>query len=133
MEQTVILACSSFQNYISAAQQKMDTHHPVVWLDEKLHRHPKLMRQAILDALVRMPEMVETVLVCMGFWGGSWANNPARQRIVIPRADDCVSILLHTSDRRGFNLKETGHLYLVVAAALRKWGSCSIAKSTQVI
>ena len=112
MDQTVILACSSFRDYISAAQQKMGTHHPVVWLDEKLHRDPKLMRQAILDALGQLPETIETVLVSMGFCGGSWADIPARQRIVIPRADDCVSILLHTSDRHGFNLKETGHLYV---------------------
>ena len=28
MDQTVILACSSFRDYISAAQQKMGTHHP---------------------------------------------------------------------------------------------------------
>lgn len=112
MDQAVILACSSFRDYISSAQQKMGTHHPVVWLDEELHRDPKLMRQTVLNALDQLPETIETVLVSMGFCGGSWADIPARQRIVIPRADDCVSILLRTSERRGFNLKETGHLYV---------------------
>ena len=112
MNHTVILACSSFRDYIAAAQEKMHTDHPVIWLDEELHRDPKLMRQAITEALGHLPESVETVLVCMGFCGGSWADVPARQRIVMPRADDCVSILLHTVERRGFNLKEAGHLYV---------------------
>ena len=99
MDQTVILACSSFRDYIAAAQEKMGTAYPVIWLDERLHRDPKLMRRAVLDALEDLPESVETVLVSMGFCGGSWADVPARQRLVMPRADDCVSILLHTKDR----------------------------------
>ena len=112
MDQTVILACSSFRDYIAAAQEKMGTAYPVIWLDERLHRDPKLMRRAVLDALEDLPESVETVLVSMGFCGGSWADVPARQRLVMPRADDCVSILLHTKDRHGFDLKEKGHLYV---------------------
>lgn len=112
MDQTVILACSSFRDYLSAAQKKMHTDLPVIWLDERLHRDPALMREAILSELERLPETVKTVLVCMGFCGGSWADVPARQRIVIPRADDCVSILLHTARRRGFDLKDPGHLYV---------------------
>ena len=59
-----------------------------------------------------LPESVETVLVSMGFCGGSWADIPAHRRIVMPRADDCVSILLHTEERHGFDLKEKGHLYV---------------------
>lgn len=32
--------------------------------------------------------------------------------MVIPRVDDCVSLLLHTDDGYHPNLKETGHLYM---------------------
>ena len=112
MDHTVILACSSFRDYIASAQKKMGTAYPVVWLDERLHRDPKLMRRAVLEALEDLPESVETVLVSMGFCGGSWADIPAHRRIVMPRADDCVSILLHTEERHGFDLKEKGHLYV---------------------
>jgi len=36
----------------------------------------------------------------------------SEKRIVIPRADDCISLLLHTDDARHPNLKEKGHFYL---------------------
>ncbi len=115
MNHTVILACSSFRDYLAAAQEKMGTDLPVIWLDERLHRDPKLMRQAIVRALEGLPPEVDTVLVSMGFCGGSWADITARVRLVLPRADDCVSILLHRQDRHGFDLKERDHLYVKCA------------------
>ena len=108
----VVLACSSFRDYIREAQRREGTSLPVFWLDERLHRDPGEMRQAILAALERMPKEIDTVLVCMGFCGGSWDGVTCGRRIVMPRADDCVSILLHTETRSGYNLKESGHLYV---------------------
>lgn len=48
----------------------------------------------------------------MGFCGGSWDQVTAPCRIVIPRVDDCVSLLLQRGDGYVPNLKEMGHLYL---------------------
>ena len=112
MNHTVILACSSFRDYIAAAQEKMHTDHPVIWLDEELHRDPKLMRQAITEALGHLPESVETVLVCMGFCGGSWRDVPVSRRVVIPRMDDCITMLLTTDDTPVPNRKVPGCMYL---------------------
>jgi len=115
MEKTAhaaVLACSSFRDYLTAAQKREGTSLPVFWLDERLHRDPGEMRQAILAALERMPREIDTVLVCMGFCGGSWDGVACGRRVVMPRADDCVSILLHTETRSGYNLKEPGHLYV---------------------
>ena len=46
---TVILACSSLY-----------------------HRDPKEMQEHILAALRKLPETTDTVLVAMGYCGGSW-------------------------------------------------------------
>jgi len=53
-----------------------------------------------------------TVLVAMGFCGGSWDHVSFPCRVVIPRTDDCISILLATDDDYIPNRKEYGHLYL---------------------
>ena len=53
-----------------------------------------------------------TVLVAMGFCGGSWDHVSFPCRVVIPRTDDCISILLATDDQYIPNRKELGHLYL---------------------
>jgi len=110
---TVILACSTLQEYVDAAQKKMQTAYPVVLLDKKYHTEPRDMRQQVIQAMEAMEPGVDTVLTAMGFCGGSWADLRFDKRIVIPRVDDCVTILLHTDDTWCPNKKEVGHLYAV--------------------
>lgn len=110
---TVILSCSSLERYVAAAQKCQGTSYPVVYLDKKHHVEPKNMRQCILEAERALPADVDTVLVAMGFCGGSWEGLSFARRVVIPRVDDCISLLLQTGDAYIPNLKETGHMYMV--------------------
>lgn len=110
--QTIILGCSSLLSHIEAAQAKMQTDFPVVLLNRKYHEDPKLMRQEIEKQLQQLPEDVDTVLVAMGFCGGSWQDVCSGRRLVIPRVDDCVTLLLHTDEQPHFNLKQGRHFYL---------------------
>lgn len=108
---TVILSCESLEVYVQSAQEAAETAYPVVWLQQKYHEEPAMMRQHILDTLASLPAEVDTVLVAMGFCGGSWDSILADRRIVIPRVDDCISLLLHTDDAYHPNLKQMGHMY----------------------
>ena len=47
----------------------------------------------------------------MGYCGGSWNHIPLSRRVVIPKVDDCITLLLHTDDTPHGNLKEAGHMY----------------------
>lgn len=108
----VILACSSLERHIDAAQTKMKTSYPVVTVDRKYHVDPKQMRQQIIETMQNLHSEADTVLVAMGFCGGSWNAVDSDRRIVIPRVDDCITLLLHTDDAWHPNLKQMGHLYL---------------------
>ena len=110
--QAIILGCSSLLSHIEAAQTKMQTNFPVQLLDRKYHEDPKQMRQEIEKQLKELPDEIDTVLVAMGFCGGSWQDVSAKQRVVIPRVDDCVTLLLHTDEQAHFNLKQGRHFYL---------------------
>lgn len=112
MSKYVIMACGSLAAYVAAAQAKMGTNYPVVYLDKALHADPPAMRRSILAELAALPEEYDTVLVAMGFCGGSWQDVASDRRIVRPRVDDCVSLLLHTESAAGYNLKQPGHLYM---------------------
>ncbi len=70
------------------------------------------MKQKILAALRELPEPADIVLAAMGFCGGSWEGVQVPCTLVIPRIDDCVSLLLQTGDEPISNLKEEGHLYV---------------------
>ena len=105
----VILACGNLVHYVMAAQKKCGTHYPVVALNMRLHVDPPKMREAAVDALDRrIPGDRDTVLVAQGYCGGVWEGIAARQKIVIPRFDDCVSIALTTDDTYHPDLKQPG-------------------------
>lgn len=107
-----ILVCSSLCAYVDAAQRKMQTSFPVITVDRKYHNEPNEMRLHLIAAMENLPSDTDTILVAMGFCGGSWENTIPTRRIVIPRVDDCITLLLHTDNRWSSNLKQPGHLYL---------------------
>lgn len=111
VQNAVILACTSMLLHVAAAQEKAGTHLEVVELDRALHEDPKKMRRRVLEALDTLPGQIETVLVAMGRCGGSWDDVSVSRRVVIPKVDDCITLLLHTDDTPHENLKEDGHMY----------------------
>lgn len=110
---TVIFACSSLKDYVFAAQEKEGTCYPVILLDKENHMEPQKMRQCIRAAEKGLPGTVETVLTAMGFCGGSLDSVSFSRRFVIPRVDDCVSLMLQTDQEYCPNPKKTGHLYMM--------------------
>ena len=108
----VILACSSMARQVAAAQRKMGTDYPVRCVDRRYHAEPKEMRLKLIEALGGLAGEFDTVLVAMGFCGGSWESVSAPVRVVAPRADDCITILLNTDGAPHENLKEPGHIYI---------------------
>ena len=107
-----ILSCTSLRDFVNAAQASQGTDYPVYTLDRALHVDPEDMKAAMLRQMAALPEEFDTVLVAMGFCGGVWFNVSFDRTVVIPRVDDCISLLLHTDDDLHPNLKEDGHLYL---------------------
>lgn len=112
MSKTVILGCSSLKDYIDEAQRKVKTNYPVLYLNRLYHRDPNEMREHIINTLTTMDKDVDTILVAMGYCGGSWDGVKAPCKLVIPKIDECVSLLLQNTDEIKSDLKEPGHLYV---------------------
>ena len=111
MNSTCIVCCDSLLSHLEAAQVKMGTKYPIYTLDRALHSQPHNMRQRLMDMLNALPESITTVLIAMGYCGGSLDNICARQRLVIPNLDDCITMLLTKTDAQEGNLKQRGHMY----------------------
>jgi len=107
-----ILACSSMTEFVAEAQRRQGTDWPVFEVDRALHAEPEQMKDAVAALMQRIPAKYDTILVAMGFCGGVWSQVTCDRRTVLPRVDDCVSLLLHTDDEYRPNRKEPGHLYL---------------------
>ncbi len=110
---TVIFACSSLRSYIYAAQERAGTSYQIIFLDKENHLEPENMKKCIIDAEKRLPDTIKNVLVAMGFCGGAFDHISFSRRFVIPRVDDCVSLMLQKDGIYDPNPKETGHLYMM--------------------
>lgn len=107
----IILACQFLSAHLEEAQRTMGTEIPVIELDTSLHEFPEKMREKILEEISNIPKEYDTILVGMGFCGGSWGDVHCDRRVVIPRIDDCISILLTLTDEWNSNLKKPGCMY----------------------
>ena len=108
-----ILTCSALTYYVNVAQKKMKTNYPVIEIDRNYHDRPKVLRTLLEEALAKLPEDVDTILVAMGACGNCWEGMVIDKKVVIPRMDDCVTILLHKNDEWHPNLKKPGHFYQI--------------------
>ena len=107
-----LLSCTSLLEFVNAAQQQERTNYPVFSVDRAMHVDPEQMRASVIRTIAALPTEYDTVLVAMGFCGGVWHDTSFDRTLVIPRVDDCISLLLQTDDDFHPNLKEDGHLYL---------------------
>ena len=107
-----LVCCTSLLEFVQAAQEAEGTDLPVFPLDRAMHVEPERMRQAAVRTIEALPAEYDTVLVAMGFCGGVWHGLKFDRTLVIPRVDDCISLLLQTDDEFCPNRKEDGHLYL---------------------
>lgn len=112
MTNPVILVCKNLRFHLEKAQEAMHTNIPVIELDTSLHKDPDKMREKILSETALIPPEYDTILAAMGFCGGSWRDISIDRRVVIPRMDDCITMLLTADDDPMPNRKVPGCMYI---------------------
>lgn len=99
---TVIIACQTLQNELEAAMAACNFSCEVRWIESGLHNVPKKLHATLQEHLDQC-DGFDTVLLVMGYCGNSVADIETHDfQLVIPRVDDCISLLLGsvTSRRR---------------------------------
>jgi len=109
---TIIISCGFLRHHVDAAQEKMNTNYEIIEMDTTLHAEPKDMRTALWETMEKLDDDVDQVLIAMGLCGGSVSELPLPKNIVMPKVDDCITMLMHTDENWYPNLKEGGHMYL---------------------
>ena len=112
---TCIIACSMLRDELQQAMKEVGCTLPVTWLDAGLHNYPGRLRQTLQDALDRSGGF-QRVLLCYGFCGNSIAGIRAGDfEVILPKADDCLTLLLGSQQRRLEITKEAGTYFLTRA------------------
>lgn len=96
---TVILACQTMADELQLAMQQLNVNYPVVYLESGLHNSPEDLREKIqsqVDALDA--DLILLVYGCCG--KGLVGIKAAKAILVIPRIDDCITLLLGSTENR---------------------------------
>ena len=96
---TAIIACKTISDELHHAMAQTGTDYPVVWLEQGLHNVPEMLHAALQTALDGLE--AQRVLLAMGFCGNAirGVEVPVSE-LIIPRVDDCISLLLGSVQRR---------------------------------
>lgn len=97
---TLIISCKTLERELCAAMEQTGCSYEVLWLESGLHNTPRLLNTRIQNLLDRCTDY-DTVLLAMSFCGNSMEGlRTGNFRLIIPRCDDCISLLLGSVERR---------------------------------
>lgn len=117
---TIALACETISDEIKLCAEKVGSQIPIRWIESGLHNSPEKLRrylqEEITAAEIREPDYI---LLLFGYCGNALLGLRSRRApLVIPRVDDCISLLLG-GNRRRHELNEKAMPYYLTKGWLR--------------
>ncbi len=109
---SIIVACKTIHNEIEKAIAETQVTHPVLWIESGLHNWPDKLR-AKLQEQISSIDNVEYIIMAFGYCGNSLLGvQSPNAKLVIPRVDDCISLLLGSYRKRQQLSAEMGTYFL---------------------
>ncbi len=91
---SLVIGCRTTENELLAAMEECSCSFPLVWIDARLHNVRAKLKSALQSIVDDSPGFDE-ILFATGFCGNSIIGLESRDAaLVIPRTDDCTSLLL---------------------------------------
>lgn len=111
---TLVIACETIKEEVLYAADKVKCQFPILWMPSSLHKFPnKLQRQLQEQINSSECENAENILLLFGYCGNAVLGLSSKDAcLIIPRMDDCVSVLLGGNERRNDLSKEGCAYYL---------------------
>ena len=108
----ILIACAMLEDEIHKIYEETGCEIPVVWVERGYHNTPEKLRGK-LQSLIEEHQDVDIILLSFGLCGnGTNGIVSLGTRLVLPKFDDCINLLLCRGKRRSRGLTETGSLYL---------------------
>lgn len=115
-----LIACSMMEDEINSVLKQSDITIPIVWMDRGFHNTPEKLNMKLQDQIDRLQDQDE-ILLAFGLCGnGTERLCSPNTKLIIPRFDDCINLLLCTGQRTSRALTKTDSLYLTRGWTLDK-------------
>jgi len=96
----IALACETIADEVRLAARETNSTIPLCWIESGMHNYPLNLKQHIQAEINRI-DNVDYILLLFGYCGNSLLGLVSNTCcLVIPRVDDCVSLLLGGNTRR---------------------------------
>jgi len=97
---TVIIACHTIADELNNLINETGCTYPVLWIQSGLHNSPELLKKHLQEELDHLSN-VDQVLLAFGYCGNALLElTPPSYKMIFPRVDDCISLLLGSSRNR---------------------------------
>lgn len=109
---TVALACRTIEDELNAVYNTLPDPIPIVWVESGLHNFPAQLKERLQQEIDKISG-VDNILLLFGFCGNSIEGLVSEQaRLVVPKVEDCISLLLGSNQIRLALSRETPAFYL---------------------
>ncbi len=96
----VILACNTIAHELNLAVKETEATHHILWIESGLHNYPNSLEDRLQEELDKLKNL-DFVLLAFGFCGNAVLGlKTGNFKLVIPRADDCISLLIGSEAKR---------------------------------
>lgn len=112
MKKQTIIACAMLEDEINAVYEKLGCSLPVIWLERGYHNTPEKLRTKLQETIDKLSDQDE-LLLCFGLCGNGTAGISSKtSRLILPKFDDCLNMLLCDGNRSCRGLVQPGTMYL---------------------
>ena len=110
---TEIICCKTIEMELQAAMAAAGIEIPCRWIESGLHNPPARLTARLQAELDAVPSGVGRVLLGFAFCGNAIAGLRSGDfELIVPRADDCITLLLGSYKRRQQIMKEAPAYFL---------------------
>jgi hypothetical protein len=111
----ILIACSMIEDEINAVFDRFGISDIEIWWQERGHHNdPDKLREVVQAEIDRAEkEGADLIMLAYGLCGnGAVGWHTDKAKLVMPRFDDCVNMMLCTGCRDRRNYLKAGHMYL---------------------
>lgn len=102
-----IVACQTLQDELNLAIKETDCQYPVIWVDSEYHIDPNKLRTKLQQEIDALKD-VDSLLFAYGSCGNGLVGLTAStSNLIIPKTDDCISMVLCRPSEKLERHKET--------------------------
>lgn len=97
---TVAIACKTIEDEINSVAKTVQKCYPLVWVESGLHNYPARLKGRLQEEIDKLTD-VDNIVLIFGYCGNSVEGLiSSKAQLVIPKVDDCISMLLGGNEVR---------------------------------